>query len=126
ARTLARPRTPHRDVQRGAAARGFVFESSSQPPERPMSRPESWPGGDRRDPSLNSTTYAVRAPLAAWLRTEAARAAADLGRYRVLDVGCGSKPYYPFFEPHAAEYVGVDVDNPAAELEGAVESLPVE
>jgi len=44
----------------------------------------------------------------------------------VLDVGCGSKPYYPFFAPYAAEYVGVDVDNPAAELEGAVESLPAE
>src|SRR5207244_395237 len=56
----------------------------------------------------------------------AAGAAADLGRYRVLDVGCGSKPYYPFFAPYATEYVGVDVDNPAAELEGAVESLPAE
>jgi SAM-dependent methyltransferase len=69
--------------------------------------------------------YAVRAPLAAWLRAEAERAAVDLGRYRVLDVGCGIKPYYPFFEPYAAEYVGVDVANPAADLEGPVESLPV-
>src|ERR671925_476459 len=69
--------------------------------------------------------YAVRAPLAAWLHAEAERAAGDLGRYRVLDVGCGNKPYYPFFEPYAAEYVGVDVDNPAAELEGAAERLPV-
>ena len=32
---------------------------------------------------------------------------------RVLDVGCGVKPYYPFFAG-AAEYVGVDVvENPA-------------
>src|ERR687886_645662 len=46
--------------------------------------------------------------------------------YRVLDVGCGVKPYYPFFEPYASEYVGVDVvENPAADLQGAVESLPV-
>ncbi len=48
------------------------------------------------------------------------------GPYRVLDVGCGVKPYYPFFEPYTAEYVGVDLPgNPAAELEGRIEELPV-
>ena len=46
---------------------------------------------------------------------------------RVLDVGCGLKPYYPFFASVASEYVGVDVvENPAAELLGPVEALPVE
>jgi len=87
--------------------------------------PEPWPGAGHRDPPGSLPTYAVRAPLAAWLRSEAVRAAGDLGRYRVLDVGCGPKPYYPFFEPYAEEYVGVDVANPSAELEGSVESLPV-
>jgi SAM-dependent methyltransferase len=87
--------------------------------------PEPWPGAGHRHPPRSLSTYAVRAPLAAWLRAEAFRAATDLGRYRVLDVGCGPKPYFPFFEPHAAEYMGVDVANPAAELEGTVESLPV-
>jgi SAM-dependent methyltransferase len=44
---------------------------------------------------------------------------------RVLDVGCGVKPYLPWFS-FAAEYVGVDVvENPAADLRGAVEDLPV-
>ena len=62
----------------------------------------------------------------AWLEAEAARAGTDLGRYRVLDVGCGIKPYLPYFEPYAAEYVGVDLENPAADLEGSVEALPVE
>jgi SAM-dependent methyltransferase len=84
-----------------------------------------WPGAERRSPPLGSPTWAVRAPLAAWLREEAARAGRDLGGYRVLDVGCGPKPYFPFFEPFASEYVGVDIDNPAAELEGAAEDLPV-
>ena len=85
---------------------------------------EEWPGDYRRRPPTSSPTYAVRAPLAAWLREEAARRARP---YRVLDVGCGVKPYYPFFEPYASEYVGVDVvENPAADLQGAVESLPVE
>jgi SAM-dependent methyltransferase len=72
-------------------------------------------------------TYAVRAPLAAWLRAEAKRAHDDLGSYRLLDVGCGQKPYKPLFDPYIASYVGVDpVDNPHAELKGSVEELPVE
>ena len=45
----------------------------------------------------------------------------------MLDVGCGVKPYYPFFASIADEYVGVDVvENPNADLLGPVESLPVE
>jgi SAM-dependent methyltransferase len=68
----------------------------------------------------------VRAALSAWLQAEAVRAHEDFGRYRVLDVGSGIKPYAPFFEPYADRYVGVDSDNPAADLEGTAESLPVE
>ena len=83
-----------------------------------------WPGQERRHPPLSSPTWAVRAPLAAWLEQEAR---AGSGGYRVLDVGCGPKPSYPFFAERATEYVGVDVvENPAAELLGSVEALPVE
>ncbi len=72
-------------------------------------------------------TYAVRAPLVRWLREEAARAHAELGPYRVLDVGCGAKPYQPLFAPFAREFIGVDpVENPHAELVGSIEDLPVE
>jgi SAM-dependent methyltransferase len=71
-------------------------------------------------------TYAVRAPLVRWLGEEARRAQADLGPYRLLDVGCGEMPYRPLFAPHAAAYVGVDpVPNPLAELQGPIEALPV-
>ena len=47
--------------------------------------------------------------------------------YRVLDVGCGPKPYYPFFAERASEYVGVDVDDDtrAPSSSAAVEALPV-
>jgi SAM-dependent methyltransferase len=83
-----------------------------------------WPGEERRQPPLSSPTWAVRAPLAAWLQEQAS--AGEAG-YRVLDVGCGPKPYYPFFAERASDYVGVDVvENPVAELRGAVEDLPVE
>jgi len=43
----------------------------------------------------------------------------------LLDVGCGEKPYAPLFAPYVAEHIGVDVANPAAELEGTVEEIPV-
>ena len=72
-------------------------------------------------------TYAVREPLVRWLREQALDARSTIGRYRVLDVGCGARPYEPLFAPHAASYVGVDpVDNPKADLKGPVEDLPVE
>jgi SAM-dependent methyltransferase len=84
---------------------------------------EDWPGHERRHPHLSSPTWAVRAPLAAWLQAQALEAGTG---YRVLDVGCGPKPYYPFFAERASEYVGVDVDaHEAAALVGRVESLPV-
>jgi SAM-dependent methyltransferase len=83
-----------------------------------------WPGADRRRPGLSSPTYAIRAPLAAWLERQAAEAAVGSGRYRVLDVGAGIKPYYPFFAPYADDYVGVDL-GPGADLRGSIEALPV-
>ena len=83
-----------------------------------------WPGEERRRPRLSTPQWAVRAPLATWLEAQAREAPAG---YRVLDVGCGPKPYYPFFAERASEYVGVDIfAHPAADLVGPVESLPVE
>ena len=87
---------------------------------------DRWPGAERRDPPRTSATWVVRGALARWLRTQAAELAQG-PPVRILDVGCGVKPYYPFFAPVAAEYVGVDVvENPAAELLGPVEALPVD
>ena len=85
------------------------------------------PGAERRNPPLSSPTYAVRAPLARWLEAQANELRGRIGPYRLLDVGCGEKPYLPFFEPYVSEYVGVDVvANPFAELLGPIEALPVE
>jgi SAM-dependent methyltransferase len=70
-------------------------------------------------------TWAVRAPLSEWMKAEAKRAGETYDGARVLDVGSGVKPYFPFFEPYASEFVSVDIANPAADLEGAVEDLPV-
>lgn len=83
-----------------------------------------WPGKGRREAHPHEPTYALRGPLSAWVQAEARRAHEAYGRYRVLDVGCGVKPYFPYFEPYVSEYVGVDVGNPAADLEGPIEAIP--
>src|SRR5580704_11484123 len=77
--------------------------------------------------SLASPTYAVRAPLARWLASEAGGLDARFGGgCRLLDVGCGELPYAPLFAGHVSEYVGLDfVDNPHASLKGPAEALPV-
>jgi SAM-dependent methyltransferase len=86
----------------------------------------TWPGSERRNPPRSSPTWVVRAALADWLRVQAAGLESS-GPVRVLDVGCGVKPYYPYFAGIASEYVGVDVvENPVAELLGPVEALPVD
>jgi SAM-dependent methyltransferase len=86
----------------------------------------SWPGAERRRPRLSSPTWVVRSSLARWLEEQAVGLAGG-APVRILDVGCGVKPYYPFFAGVASEYIGVDVvENPAAELLGPVEALPVE
>jgi SAM-dependent methyltransferase len=89
-------------------------------------KPGNWPGAERRNPPRGSSTWVVRSALAGWLRSQALELKSR-APVRVLDVGCGVKPYYPFFAEVASEYVGVDVvENPAADLLGCVESLPVE
>jgi SAM-dependent methyltransferase len=83
---------------------------------------DTWPGREHREPPKSLPGWSIRRPLADWLREEGERAAGK----RVLDVGCGVKPYYPFFAT-ASEYVGVDVkENVNADLEGSVDALPVE
>ena len=85
----------------------------------------NWPGSERRNPPRSSPTWVVRAALADWLRAQASQLETR-SPVRVLDVGCGVKPYYPYFAGVSSEYVGVDVvENPAADLFGFVEALPV-
>jgi SAM-dependent methyltransferase len=74
----------------------------------------------RLDPSRSTVGYAVRKPLLEWL------AAQDVADARVLDVGCGERPYEALF-PGAAEIVGFDVPgNPHADLHGSIDAIPVE
>jgi SAM-dependent methyltransferase len=81
----------------------------------------------RLHPSRRSVTYAVRAPLADWLRQRAEAAARDYGSFRVLDVGCGDRPYEVVFTGVGATYVGCDVEaNVHADIHGFADALPVD
>src|SRR5688500_3222099 len=83
------------------------------------------PVAERPRARVGSINYAVRAPLLAWLDREANRAAESYGSYRVLDVGCGIKPYFPIFAAHADTYTGVDVANSGADVIGSADEIPV-
>lgn len=84
-------------------------------------------GESRRNPPPGTPTFALLTSLSDWIRSEAESFHAERGPYRVLDVGCGVKPYHPWFEPYVSEYVGLDIgDNPNAELHGTIEAIPAE
>lgn len=73
----------------------------------------------RLDPARTSVQYAVRKPLLDWLRAQDLRAA------RVLDVGCGDRPYEALLQG-ADEIVGFDVPgNPHVDLHGSIDAIPV-
>jgi SAM-dependent methyltransferase len=75
---------------------------------------------DRLHPSRSTVGYAVRKPLLKWLTAQ------DVAGARVLDVGCGERPYEALFSG-AAEVVGFDVPgNPHADLHGSIDAIPVE
>jgi SAM-dependent methyltransferase len=75
---------------------------------------------ERLHPSRTSVQYAVRKPLLDWL------AAQDVRGLRVLDVGCGDRPYETLLAG-AAEIVGFDVPgNPHADLHGSIDAIPVD
>jgi len=64
--------------------------------------------------------YGVRRPLLTWLRSQ------PVAGRRILDVGCGDRPYEPLFSS-ASEVVGFDrPGNPRADLHGSIEAIPVE
>jgi len=75
---------------------------------------------DRMDPRRTSVGYAVRRPLVDWLAKQ------PFAGLRVLDVGCGDRPYEGLLHD-AATVVGFDVPaNTYADLHGSIEAIPVD
>jgi 2-polyprenyl-3-methyl-5-hydroxy-6-metoxy-1,4-benzoquinol methylase len=75
---------------------------------------------DRMDPRRTSVQYAVRRPLIDWLSTQ------PFAGLRVLDVGCGDRPYERLLTG-AAEVVGFDTPgNVHADVHGSIDAIPVD
>jgi SAM-dependent methyltransferase len=65
------------------------------------------------------------APLAQQLKAEIARLLNGRRDARVLDVGCGAKPYLPLVASYAERYIGVDTfAGPYVDRVSAAERLP--
>jgi SAM-dependent methyltransferase len=87
----------------------------------------AWPGAERREPRRSDRHYLVLSVLARQIREEIERLLGDRRDARVLDIGCGAKPYLPFVAGHASRYVGIDTaDGPSVDLVAPAEQLPCE
>jgi SAM-dependent methyltransferase len=85
----------------------------------------SWPGADRRSPKRSDPHYLVLAPLARQIESSLATLATGRTDLRVLDIGCGGKPYLPVVAPYARSYCGIDsAPGPAVDAVVAAEELP--
>lgn len=94
------------------------------PADRPAPDIASAHPGTRLDPRIGDRDYLHLAPLSAILR-ETVRSRLQGDRLRVLDLGCGWKPYASLFAGRCRRYVGIDVLRPsAAEVLGVGEHLP--
>ena len=71
------------------------------------------PTEDRLHPSLGDRNYLHLAPLSG-LIAQAIRSSLEGNSLRVLDLGCGWKPYAPLFIGRCKAYVGVDPERLSA------------
>lgn len=64
---------------------------------------------DRRQPKMQHMAYLVLDKLSKYIQECAAMPELTRDNLRILDVGCGTKPYYPFFNHKEPMYIGVDL-----------------
>jgi SAM-dependent methyltransferase len=78
------------------------------------------PVSDRMNPRRTSPIYAVRRPLVDWLGAQ------DFSGLRIIDVGCGDRPYESLLRG-ASDVIGFDVPgNSSADLHGSIDAIPVD
>jgi SAM-dependent methyltransferase len=89
---------------------------------------DDWPFPERRQPTRDHPDYLGFRGLSLALREVIRSELPARGDLDVLDVGCGRKPFYPFFKPYARTYLGTDImrDNPLVDRVCPVEALEVD
>ena len=70
---------------------------------------DSWPFPERRYPKLTSPDFLGSYALSKGLKYAIDRELKNKKKLKILDVGCGFKPFYPFFKNIAKEYIGTDI-----------------
>lgn len=87
----------------------------------------NWPFPDRRRPKRNHPDYLGFLGLTRAIQKVIEKELVGKNNLDILDVGCGYKPFYPFFKPFVSSYVGTDVlkDNPMVDIVCPAEALEV-
>ncbi len=86
---------------------------------------ESWPGKERRWPSIRDRNYLILMSLSREIQKSIKKFVTGRTSSLIIDAGCGSKPYYPYFAPYCSEYIGIDMDeNSLADIRAPAEALP--
>ncbi len=84
-----------------------------------------WPEAERRRPGRSDRHYLALGSLATALEDGIETTLGGRTGLRVLDIGCGNKPYLPLLAGQAASYIGVDaVDGLQVDRIGVAEDLP--
>src|SRR3990172_165275 len=73
-----------------------------------MSETSNWPGDFQRNPKIYHHAYLHLRELSEQIK-RTINSEIRNKKVKILDVGCGNKPYYPFFEKVAASYTGLDI-----------------
>jgi SAM-dependent methyltransferase len=84
-------------------------------------------GRRRREPRVWDGGYVLLRTLTNQMKAQARLKLDGHGLVDVIDVGCGSRPYEPIFQPYARTYLGVDIQpGPSVDVVASAESLPFE
>jgi SAM-dependent methyltransferase len=91
----------------------------------PLAENDNWPFPARRYPTPDDPDYLGSKGLSVALRDVIRTELAGRSELDILDVGCGQKPFYPFFKSLARSYVGTDIieGNPMVDRVCPVEAL---
>ncbi len=88
---------------------------------------EEWPYRERRYPSPDDPDYLGSKGLVNGLLNAIDLELSNKKDLRVLDVGCGQKPFYPFLKAHTRTYIGTDVIRNSSLIDAVcpAEQLPI-
>lgn len=87
-----------------------------------------WPFPGRRYPTPDDPDYLGSKGLSLGLRKAIVMELTGKRGLKILDVGCGQKPFYPFLKSFAREYIGTDIikDDPLVDIVCPAENLHIE